>query len=899
MEKMTELWRRLRFLLGRRRAEDDLAEEMRLHLELRAAERAAQGAEQREAELAARRKFGNVTSLREAGSATWGWSWLDSLTQDVRYGVRSLLAYPGFTLTAVLSLMLGIGANTAIFTIVNAVMLRSLPVEDPRQLVQVRSGKDGGFTNPIWEQIRDHQKAFSGTFAFSNNRFDLTEGGESRFAQGMWVSGDFFRVLGVPPLLGRVLSNEDDRRGGGKSGPTAVISYAFWKGHFASDPDIVGKTIKLDRHSFEIVGVTPPWFTGLEVDQGYDVAIPIGCEPILHTDRSALDERSWWWLRIMGRLAPGTTIDQAGAAMNALAPEVNKATLPTKWDPRDQKEYLQRTFNLRQKDTGFSDVGGRYREALLTLMAVVGLVLLIACANIANLLLARAAAREREMSIRLAIGAGRGRLIRQLLTESLLLSAAGALGGLLFARWGSSLLVRLLATARNPVAVDLTPDGMVLAFTMGVAVLTGLLFGLAPAFRATGVSPNQVLKEHSRGAIASASRFRLGRMLVAGQVALSLVLLVGAGLFLSTMRNLLTVETGFDSHAVLIVRADTSAQVPKPQRLAIYQQILERLQTLPGVTSAASSMMTPISDWFWNDYTYPEGFQAKSREDTLTYFNRVSPGYFRTLRTPLLAGRDFTAQDTLGAAKVIIINETAARHFFGAASPLGKTIGLEVPDKRDLREAHEVIGVVKDAKYGALSEETLRTAFLPLAQDPDPFPNASFELRTSGPLDALTPSVRSAIAEVNRGVSLEFQSFETQVRESLGRQRLVALLTSFFGALALLLAMIGLYGVTTYAVVRRRGEIGIRMALGAARSTVIWLVLRDVAIMLSIGTVLGIAAAVAAGRLVGSLLYGVKPADPVTLAAAALVLAAATAISGYLPALHASRLDPSTALRDE
>ncbi len=428
---MAELWRRLRYLLNLRQSEQDLADEVRLHRDL--------------VGQASGRSFGNVTQLQEASRAVWVWPFLETLAQDTRYAFRTLRANPGFAATAVLSLALGIGANTAIFSILNAVMLRSLPVEDPQRLVQIDSPQAHYFTNPIWEQVRDHQHAFSGTLAFGTDRFDLAAGGESHFAEGLWVSGDFFRVLGVPAMRGRVFTADDDLHGGGRAGPVAVISYSFWKRHFASDPDIVGKTIRLNRHLFTIVGVTPPWFTGLDVDTAYDVAIPIGCEPILHTDRSALAARSWWWLRILGRLLPGETPQQAEAKMKALAPEVNRATLPSDWDADGQREYLQRSFALRPAATGFSDTGSQYRTALFTLMAVVGLVLLIACANIANLLLARAAARQREISIRMAIGAARRRVMRQLMSESLLLSVLGAAGGLLFAVWGSRLLVRFLS----------------------------------------------------------------------------------------------------------------------------------------------------------------------------------------------------------------------------------------------------------------------------------------------------------------------------------------------------------------------------------------------------------------------------------------------------------------------
>jgi len=880
---MGELLRRLRYLLNRKQNEQDLADEMQLHRD-----------------LASDRSFGNVTQLHEASRAVWVWPLLETLAQDTRYALRTLRANPGFAATAVLSLALGIGANTAIFSILNAVMLRSLPVEDPQRLVQLAAPEGSSYnpnvTNPIWEQVRDHQQAFSGTLAFSGDRFDLAAGGESHFANGLWASGDFFRVLGVPAMRGRVFTPDDDLHGGGHAGPVAVISHGFWKRHFAGDPDITGKTIWLNRHPFTIIGVTPPWFRGLDVDTAYDVAIPIGCEPILQTDQSALDARSWWWLRILGRLLPGESREQAEARMKALAPAVHRATVPPNWDANGRRDYLRRSFALRPAATGFSNTGTQYRTALFTLMAVVGLVLLIACANIANLLLARAAARQREISIRMAIGAARRRVMRQLMSESLLLSVSGAAVGLLFAVWGSQLLVHFLSKAGSELQLDTAPDLRVLAFTMGAAVLTGLLFGLAPAVRATSVSPSSVLKEHARGM--AGGRFGLGRALVTGQVSLSLMLLVGAGLFLGTFRNLLSTDLGFNRHNILLVRtAMMQSNVPREQRPRVYQEIVERLRAIPGVVSASSSVLTPISGDAWNNFVEPEGYSRKGKDDTIVYFNGVSPGYFATMRLPLLLGRDFSEHDDAGAPKVMLIDESAARRFFGRANPIGKTVRAETrPGKHD---TYQVIGVVKDAKYQEVNEDLLLSVYVASAQDTDPRPEVSFEVRSERSVETFIPAVRATIGEVNRGISLEFRNFETQVNESLLQPRMVALLSAFFGGLALLLAMIGLYGVTAYGVARRQAEIGIRMALGAQPGSVVWLVLREVAAMLAAGTVLGLGASLAAGRLVASLLYGVKPYDSAPLAIAAVVLGIATGIAAYLPAHRAARLDPMAALREE
>jgi predicted permease len=896
-----EFWRRLCFRLRGARFDRDLAEEMRLHVDLRAADKQADGIPPEAAVAAARRQFGNATHLREISRDAWGWTWLGTLRQDLRYGLRTLAANPGFALTAVLSLALGIGANTAIFSIVNAVMLRSLPVEDPQALVQLRlgDGPDDELNTPIWEQVRDRQQAFSGTLAYATEPFDLSNGGESHPAEGMWVSGDFFHVLGVAPMMGRGLTTEDDRWGGGASGPVAVISYRFWKQHFAADESVLGKTVRLNRQPFVIVGVTPPWFTGLDVDRGYDVAIPIGCQPILHGGGGPPDEIHHWWLRILGRIAPGQTLKQADDRMRAIAPAILSATLPPDQSAQDQAEYLKSKFLLRPAGLGFSETRQRYRTALLALMASVGLVLLIACANIANLLLARAAARQRELSVRMAIGASRGRIVRQLMTESLLLALLGAAGGFLFALWGSRLLVGLLSTAQNPLEIGVGPDFRVLAFAIGAAILTALLFGLAPAIRGTRIGLSHAIKESERGNLAGSTGFHLGTALVAGQIALSLVLLVGAGLFLGTLRNLLTVDPGFTRHNILLVSADLPPATPIGQRIATDREILSRLRAISGVASAASSVLTPISAMGWAQLTYPEGFAPKSPRDTLVFFNRVSSGYFKTMRTPRLMGRDFGEHDDANSGRVMIVNESTARRFFGTANPIGKTIGLDKPGRKGERDLYQIIGVVKDAKYNRIDEEQRSIAYLAREQDPEPGPRIRYTIRSDGPVDALIPSARAAIAGVNRDISLEFRNFETQVNESLMQPRIVALLSSIFGLLALLLAVVGLYGVTAYTAARRRGEIGIRMALGAQRRSVIWLILRGVGILLAIGISAGLAASLALGRLIASLLYGVKPNAPAELTGAVLVLTVVTAIAAYVPARRAARQDPMAALREE
>jgi len=869
---------------------------MRHHLEMKAAQAQARGMDPQSAAAAARRQFGNVTQFQEVSREAWGWSFLDTLLQDLRYALRNLRSSPGFTATAVLSLMLGIGANTAIFSIINAVMLRTLPVEDPQALVQVTFGAfvEDELSTPVWEQIRDRQQAFSGALAYAPTKFDTATGGDSHFAEGMWVSGDFFRTLGVPAMVGRAFTSDDDLWGGGRDGAIAVISYKFWQNHFAGDPSVIGKTVALDRHPFVVAGVTPPWFTGLDVDHGFDVAVPIGLWPLLQTNAKAADEGHHWWLRVMGRIPPGQSLRQVDDRLRAVTPQILSATLMPDQAAQEKAQYLAGKFVLTPAGLGYSDIRTQYRTALLVLMVTVGLVLLIACANIANLLLSRAAARQRELSVRMAIGASRGRLIRQLMTESLLLAIFGAAGGWMLAAWGSKLLVHLISSE-----IAISPDWRLLGFTMAIAVFTALLFGLAPAIRATRGGMNHALKENDRAAVMGSTRIDLGKALVSGQVALSFVLLLGAGLFLGTLRHFLTLDPGFNRSNVLLVSATLPRASAPAERTRMCREILDRLQGMPGVVSAATSVMTPIQRTGWAEMMAPQGFVPKTRGDRVAFLNRVSEDYFKTLRTPVLAGREFNSRDQLNSPLVMLINESAARHFFGAANPLGKTIGMDKHGTSRGKDLFQVIGVVKDAKYNRLNEEQRNIAYLAAAQDPSPAVSLNYSIRSAGPPEALIGPARAIFTGVSPDIALQFRNLETQVNESLLRPRMVALLSTVFGALALLLAMVGLYGITSYAVARRRAEIGIRMALGAQPGLVVRMILRDVALFAAAGMVMGTAASLAAGHLVNSLLFGVRFNDPWQLAGVGIVLATAIAIAAYLPARRAAQGDPMAALRTE
>ena len=820
---------------------------------------------------------------------------------DLLFGARLLRKNPGFAIVAILSLALGIGANTTIFQLLDAVRLRTLPVKNPQQLARVKIvdsphcchgdsySPDADLTGGLWNGLREQQQGFSRIAAWAPTRRNLGQGGEARYANTLMVSGEFFDVLGVQPLLGRLLSPADDYRGCGAQG--AVLSYPFWQREFGGRPEALGSKLTLSGQPFQVIGVTPSNFYGVDVGQNFDVAIAICSEPVFSTKGSLMDNPVAWWIATIGRLKPGWTIERASTQLAAISPAVFAATLPGEYDAIEKKDYLAFRLGALPASTGVSGLRHDYEDPLWLLLALSGLVLLIACANLANLMLARASVRQREMALRLTLGASRSRLIRQLLAESLLLAALGTIAGAALAQILSRVLVAFLSTHDNQIFVQLTPDWRVLGFAAALAILTCVLFGLVPAMQASRTDPGVVMKA-GRGLTASRDRFLLRRALVVSQIALSLVLLTGAFLFVRTFRNLLTEDAGFAQDNLLVVDFDFSPlKLPLAGQMAYKQALLARMQSIPGVTSAAETLVVPLNHSGWdNNIDIPNGPQ---RQDVM--LSRVSPGYFRTMETPLLAGRDFNQNDRPNSPRVAIVNEAFRHKFMGGANPLGKVFS----DTGKPDQTYQIVGLVKNTKYYELREDPKPIAFVSFTQANGPEEDSKLMIRSDEPLAPLISSIKRTANDMNPSLVLTFSVLKTQIREGLLREQLMATLSGFFGALATILAMVGLYGVISYMVVRRRNEIGVRMALGANRNDILVMVLREAAILLLIGLAIGTGLALAAGTAAASMLYGLKPEDPLTLGAAIVGMTAVAMIASLLPAQRAATVHPMEALREE
>lgn len=897
--------------------ETAVVEEIAQHLDDRYEELLAQGAEPeaaRRAVLSELEGEGWLARLRSAlppppppaeFGRDEGQGALTGLMKDLRHGFRLLRLDPGFAAVAILSLALGIGANTAIFQLLDAVRLRTVPVEEPHQLANVLivdnpHGRTGGFggrfpqlTYALWERLREGQQAFSRVAAWSSEQLNLTRGGEARYAEALWVSGSFFDTVGVRPLRGRLLSLADDRPG--CASPGVVVSERFWRRELGERGSVVGEQISLEGHPFEIVGVTPARFFGLEVGRAFDVVLPL-CADALIREKPRTASLDDWWLAAVGRVKADWSLDRANAHLKTISPSIFAATLPTNYDATDAKHYLGFQLGARSVATGFSALRTDYADPLWLLLGISGLVLLIACANLANLMVARASARQREIAVRLALGASRRRLVRQLLAESLALAAVGAALGLAIAQALSRLLLSFLTTQDARWFVDLRMDWRLLAFAAALTTVTCILFGLLPAIQASRTQPIEAIKAGARGIAGGKSRLGVRRALVVSQVSLSLVLLVGALLFVRTLRNLLSLDAGFRRDHILVVEADfTPLKLSGVQRTEFKRQLVDRVRVIPGVTAVAGMFIIPASGAGWNNNISVEGTDVARQ---LANFNRIGPGFFTTMGTPLRAGRDFDERDRLGSEPVAIVTETFARKFLAGASPLGLTVRID-NQGGDSVERFQIVGMVKDTKYGDLREEFTPIVYVAQAQDEDPSPNARLVIRSDLPLAPLLASVKQAMAEVSPVIVLNFRPFENILREGLIRERLMATLSGFFGFLAALLAMIGLYGVISYMVVRRRNEIGVRMVLGATRGNVVAMILREAAALLGVGIAIGAVLAVIAATSARALLFGLRPSDPATLLIAAASLAAVAAAASFLPARRAATLDPMAALREE
>ena len=943
-----------------RKREKELEKEIQHHLQMAATERKERGTSVHEAQSAARREFGNVGLVKEVTRDTWGWRWLDELTQDLRYGVRMLRKSPGFTTVAVLTLALGIGANTALFSFIDAVLLRALPVKDPQQLVvfnwsarakpKLKGHSDYGdcadqtgigdcsFSIPFFKTVRAQAGAFSGLAAFAGPiNVDLSGNGAASIARGLYVSGDFFSTLGVKAFIGRPLAPSDDSP---SAPPAIVLNYAYWVRAFGSDRSTVGRTVRLDNTTATIVGVAEPRFTNLTPGKSLDCFMPFSLADNVRGewwgDEDRLSDPTDWWIVILGRLKPGISIGQAQAAADTIFRNETIHGAAPLFKSEDAP-----AVTLRPVRSGLDGETSEITPMLFVVMVAVGFVLLIACANVAGLTLARSATRQKEMAARLALGAGRARIVRQLLTESVLLSLTGGALGVFVAIWGVDALSKLMSSASDqPFPFSVSPDWRVLAFTAAVTLVTGILFGLAPALRGSRVDLTPSLKESPssipRSVTYTARWFRLGDALVIAQVALSMVVLIGAGLLVRTLRNLHNLNPGFDPQNILLFGVDPHlAGYTDQQTQQLYANLQQRFAAIPGVISASYSKEALLSGGWSAGDVHVDGAPPKQNANTGKL--PVGLNFFSTMRIPMLAGRNFTSADFAVAAATnaaekphdaadaktkpaspsasvaptaldeahyhsapvpLIINEAFARKYLANQNPIGLHIGDAWHDDSQVQNpgpGYTIIGVVGDTKYPQLRRNIVPIIFSPLVSD-----EAHFELRTAANPKSLVKNVREIVSQAGDNLPLiEMRTQTEQIDQLLFQERLMSRLSSFFGALALVLACIGLYGLLSYEVARRRRELGIRMALGAAHADVLRLIVGQGIRVVAIGLALGIGLALLSTRLISSLLYGVRPTDAATLAVASLGLVVVAFLATYIPARRAMRVDPMVALRYE
>ena len=908
--------RRLQMLMHRGQFQRDLDEELRLHVDLRSEQQIASGLDADRARHAALRRFGNTTRIRERSASAWGWSWLETFLQDCVYGVRSMLRTPAITVVALVSLALGIGANTAIFSFLDAVMLRSLPVKDPQQLVKLGADDWSGITDsfacvelysyPFYRQFQKKNAVFSDTaaiFSMTNHVHGFVDDrAQMELINVNLVSGTYFQTLGVKTQLGRAI-NENDDSGEGDH-PVAVISDGFWKRSLGGDPSALNHKLKLGSTVFDIVGVAPPEFFGTTVGEAPDAWVPLSMLAAVPPHWTGRTDNFSESLYIIGRLKPGVSVGQATANTNVLFPQILRSFPDAKLTQENLKNLAHAHVELESIARGLSVLRHVYSDPLKVLMAIVALVLLIACANIANLLLARSTSRVRELAVRQALGAGRMRILRQLFTESLLLALAGGAVGLGFAAIASRVLLRMISGdffgvlgGRDTVPLDVSLNWQLLGFTFAITITTALLFGTLPALRATHAKLTEALKS-GRGTLAVGGRTPLAKGLIVGQVALSLVLMMAACLFLRTLVNLSRVNLGFNKENVLRLDIDwsgTGYRLDDPRLAAMYHSIEERVSAIPGVKAASFSSFT-FHEGSWNSMITVTGMPVNWQVNV--YHNIIGDAYFKVMQIPLIAGREFNSQDTRTSPKVAIISESMAKNLFPAGSPIGRTYRIGSPDEKDPPDEVLVVGVVKDVKRGDVDRPVEYVDYLPYSQRDQPY--GDFEVRYTGEFGAVANEVQHTIHEVNRALPIQnVTTLDEQVARSYNNQAMIARLSAFFGLVAVFLSCIGLYGLMSYLVSRRTGEIGVRMALGAGRADVGWQVMREVSLWIVTGILVGIPVTLEGGKLVQKMLFGLKGTDAMSLIAAVGILLIAGLVAGYLPARRAAKVDPVVALRYE
>ena len=835
---------------------------------------------------------------------------MEGLIGDIRYALRQLAKSPLFTGIVVLTLALGIGANAAIFSLMDQILFRELPVQEPERLVVLSApGPNQGsrhqhsevvdpISHPMFEDFRAQAKVFKGVLAYFPTSVHLSVGGDTERAEAALVSGSYFDVLGVKPAVGRLLTTDDDKSRGGH--PVVVLSHGYWQRRFASDPGVIGKSVLVNGHPMTVLGVSARGFQGVEIGNAVDLFVPLMMHEQVIPIWKALGERRVMWLTAMARLADGVPIDEAKAGINVLYKQIladELATMTTKSESFRQR-FVQKTLEVMPGARGPSDLRGRSETTFFVLMGMVGLVLLIACANVANLLLARASTRQREVAVRLALGARRSVLVRQFLVESLLLSLLGGAAGLLVSSWAGSLILRALPDENTARTLAAEPDLRVAAFALGVALVTGLLFGLLPALQTTRPELFGALRTEAGSVLGAAGPLRFRKALVVAQVALSLLLLIGAGLFTRSLHNLLSLNPGFQPESLLAFSVNPSlGGYDDSHRIALLGRILDDVVSEPGVSSASIAEVALMTNSDSSSTVKVEGYESKDGENMNPNFNSVAPGFFKTLGIPLLAGRDFGDADAAGAPKVAIVNEAFVRYFY--KGKVDDAVGRVFRLGRHEDQPITIVGVARDGKAASLKEETVRFVYQPYAQVTD-LGDMTYYVRTAADVEALPARIRAIVRGADAGLPVtDMKTMRAQIGESLFVERMIAALSAAFGLLATALAALGLYGVMSFAVTRRTREIGIRMALGAERRKVLALVMTEVAMLAGLGVAIGLPSAWAVARAIRAQLFGLSPTDPLTISLATLTLVAVSLLAGFVPAHRASRVDPMVALRYE